>query len=566
MLFIISTSKESLNTEENFFWSKEYFQKIKNFIPDSVTEVINITSAIAYFVKSNQKDKNAIQLKVKSSQLTKDYLKVKCVSEVPLSYTSYQIKYALKKYFKVKSILDLPFCSVVDDAKFFEIIENYKLYALIEDLEKTNKWDAIYQKFLEFNPIEKSKIWNNAELISKFSFAAAKLAECTENLKRKFPDKNHKEKFIAEKRKLRKLTIKLRNRCIELEPENASFYSNIAYSFYQSVTELNTPGGRRDGNVFTESLEAIKYLDKSLELEGSRVTDYYRKGFILTEFLANNLLFKNDDENNRVKKIEEARKYILSGIESFEQAVYAFENLIDNEFDIKKYRKYYIKSLYHLAQNYLQLSKADFNILNLLYNQSPVNKNKEAVEQKISLLEKAEYFIDKCIEQDYNRNKTEIFLIDKVAVNNFMPGVYKAYIKALINLFTFINADKNKHSDTAKDYFQKALEISFPKEIENQNKIFVLEKIALQNIIENKYDAALNLLEPLYKSKKLLPAYAAYTLAIIYLLKNLQEKAEELIEKYIKLGDKNFKNKFMKLKEYCTNKITKPTVTSVSNA
>ena len=78
------------------------------------------------------------------------------------------------------------------------------------------------------------------------------------NLHSQSVSQSSKEKFIAEKRKLRKLTIKLRNRCIELEPENASFYSNIAYSFYQSVTELNTPGGRRDGNVFIPEQREIR--------------------------------------------------------------------------------------------------------------------------------------------------------------------------------------------------------------------------------------------------------------------------------------------------------------------
>ncbi|HMN17081.1 MAG TPA: hypothetical protein PKD03_05655 [Ignavibacteriaceae bacterium] len=556
MIFIISTSKEFINNAETFFWGRENFLKIKNCLPQSVTEIISISSGLIYFNKSVQKDKYAVQLNVKSVQVTKDYLKLKCEIEKNTEYPSYQIKDALKKYFKIKSILDLPFCCAVDKTNFFEMLGNNELLSKISNLENTNDWKGIYQLALNFTPVEKSTIWYDAALLSKFSFASAKLAECTENLKRKFTDKTKREEYLKEKRQLRKTTLKLRSRCIELEPENASYYSNYAYSLYQSVTELNTPGGRRDGNILIESEAALEYLEKALILEPNRVADLYRKGFILSQLLFNNTLFKNTEESELPAKSEEAKKYLLTGIEAFERAVYCFENLIDNEFAVKRYKKYYIKSLYHLAQNYLQLSKSDFNIKNLLFKSDVFDNSKTTNEERLNLLVKADYYIDKCINQDYNRNKKEVFLIDKSDIDNFIAGVYKAYTKASVNLFTFITTQKIKYSDTAKEYFQRALETSFPKEIQNQNKIFVLEKTALLNISEKKFEAAISTLEPLYRSKKLLPAYAAHTLTIAYLLNNSIEKASEIIETYLKLNDKIFNKKFLQLKEICLKSYT----------
>lgn len=552
MIFIISTSKEFINNAETFFWGRDYFLKIKNYIPDNVTGVININSAVIYFNKSNQKEKHAVRLNVKLSQITKDFLKIKCEVEKQTDYTSYQIKDALKKYFKIKNILALPFCCAVDETKFFELLANNRIVTQLTNLEYTNNWEEIYKILKQYQPLEKSVIWNDAVLLSKFSFASAKLSECTENLKRKFTDKNQKEDYLKEKRQLRKLTLKLRKRCIELEPENAAYYSNIAYSLYQSVSELNTPGGRRDGNVLSDLEAALEFLEKALILEPNRVADLYRKGLLLSEFLFNNILFKNT-ENELQTKSDEAVKYILTGIEAFEKAVYCFENLIDNEFVVKRYKKYYIKSLYHLAQNYLQLSKYDFNIKNLLYNRDAFGNGKTNYQERLNLLAKADYYIDKCINQDYNRNKNENFLINKSDVNNFIAGVYKAYTKASVNLFTFITTQKIKYADTAKEYFQKALETSFPKEIQNQNKVFVLEKTALLNISEKKIEAAISTLEPLYRNKKLLPAYAAHTLTIAYLLNNSIEKASEIIETYLKLNDKIFNKKFLQLKEICLN-------------
>jgi len=552
MIFIISTSKEFINNAETFFWGRDYFLKIKNYIPDNVTGVININSAVIYFNKSNQKEKHAVRLNVKLSQITKDFLKIKCEVEKQTDYTSYQIKDALKKYFKIKNILALPFCCAVDETKFFELLANNRIVTQLTNLEYTNNWEEIYKILKQYQPLEKSVIWNDAVLLSKFSFASAKLSECTENLKRKFTDKNQKEDYLKEKRQLRKLTLKLRKRCIELEPENAAYYSNIAYSLYQSVSELNTPGGRRDGNVLSDLEAALEFLEKALILEPNRVADLYRKGLLLSEFLFNNILFKNT-ENELQTKSDEAVKYILTGIEAFEKAVYCFENLIDNEFVVKRYKKYYIKSLYHLAQNYLQLSKYDFNIKNLLYNRDAFGNGKTNYQERLNLLAKADYYIDKCINQDYNRNKNENFLINKSDVNNFIAGVYKAYTKASVNLFIFITTQKIKYADTAKEYFQKALETSFPKEIQNQNKVFVLEKTALLNISEKKIEAAISTLEPLYRNKKLLPAYAAHTLTIAYLLNNSIEKASEIIETYLKLNDKIFNKKFLQLKEICLN-------------
>lgn len=550
MIFIISTSNDNINSEGNFYWRNNYLPAIKKFIPENIVDIISIASGIIYFNKAAQKELYAVKIKILSTHISSNYLKIHYSVESKTELKSYQIRDGLKKYFGIKNLMDIPFCTAVDENKFTELLANNKIISDVMNLEIKNDWNCIYKIMEQYFPLEKSEIWNDAELLNKFSFAAAKLSECSENLKKKFSDNKKRIQFVADKRKFRNLAIKLRNRCIEITPDNPAYLSNLAYSYYQSVSELNTPGSRRDGNIKDDAQAALKYINLALQLEPTRITELYRKGFLLSETFYNYLLFNpsNDNENN-TNRFNTVNDYVREGIIAFEKAVIVFENDITDDFTLKRYKKYYIKSLYHLAQKYLQLSRINFNIQNLIFGKEIFNEDKEYVQYRLSLLDKAEFYIDKCILKDYNRNKEEKFLIDKAEVNNIVSGVYKTYIKGLINLYFFILTKKTKHIDTAKEYFQKSLEINYPRELQNQNKLFILEKIAELNIIENKPDAAIKLLEPIYKRKNNLFPYVAYTLAIAYRLNNQTDEFNQIVKKYSENSDTIFRQKFQMLSD-----------------
>lgn len=571
MIYIISTSYENIQSEGSFFWGENYFPSIRNYIPLNTTDVISIAEGILYFNKSHQKEKPALRLKIIQSHITRLYLKVTYSVIRETEYKSYQIRNALKQYFQKKSVLELPFCCAVNEDRFNEILTKSRLYSELNYYETQNKWNEIY-KILESNfPIEKSELWNNHEILNSFSFATAKLSECTENLKRKFPDKLKRNEFIKQKKYFRELTIKLRLRCIELSPDNPVYYSNIAYTYYQSVNELNTPNGRRDGNINREAEKAIEYLEKALVLDSTRITDIYRKAMLLSEILPNYTLYKSEkiEQVDGTVAIREkylsATEMIQRGIDEFIKLVRIYENLHQkpdaNKLDTTQnahYKKYYIKALYHIAQKKIKLTKIQFNLINLLYGYKPLQCQSNDLNRKISELNIANSYIEKCIQADYTKKKEEKYLIDLVECDNFISAVYKAYLKAVIETYLYVLTDKHKHLINAKDYFHKALELNFPREQKNQNKMFIIEKMATLNLIEGKYDAAIRLLEPLYnrsqKNKSArFPEYASFTLTIGYILIGDKQKAKQLIDENLNCGNKIFEVKFDKLNNYLFN-------------
>ncbi|WP_304132450.1 tetratricopeptide repeat protein [Ignavibacterium album] len=583
MIFIISTSFDSIREEGSFFWGENYFPAIRDYIPLNTTDVISIKDAILFFNKTNNKEKAPLKLKITQTHITRVYLKIhyKVIEEI--DNKSYRIRNALKQYFNKKSVIELPFCCAVDEERFNSILKSGELFFDINSLQEKNDWSAIYKLLEKYQPIEQSVLWNNAEALNKFSFATAKLSECTENLKKKFPDKEKRKEFLKQKKFFRELTIKLRERCIQLSNDNPAFYSNLAYTYYQSVNELNTPNGRRDGNLVRDAEKALEYFDKTLILDSSRITDIYRKAILLSEILPSYNLYRSDinqttPDNNQLKeKYSNSIEMINRGIEEFIKLVKIYEHSFNGSDSVSKadttehYKKYYIKALYHLAQKRLKLAKIDFNLFNILYGYKPIIINDpNELDHKISLLNIANSYIDKCIQSDYTKKKEEKFLIDLVECDNFVLAVYKAYTKAVIETYLFTLTEKVKHLNTAKEFYHKALELNFPQHQKNQNKIFILEKVATLNLLEGKYDAAIKILEQLYikiNSNKpcRFPEYAAFTLAISFTLIGDKRKAEQIAEEYSKCGNKIFEHKFSKLKDFLKNPVSKKIESSKNN-
>lgn len=574
MIFIISTSFDIIKTEGSFFWGENYFPEIRNYIPLNTTDVLSINEAILYFNKTAYKEKPALKLKITQSHITRNYLKLYYSIVEEIKFHSYQVRDTLKNYLQKKSVLELPFCAAVESEKFFSILNNSELTSKIKHLELNHNWSAIYNILEQNQPIENSEFWNRADLLNSFSFATAKLSECSINLKKSFPDKEKRNEFIKQKKVFRELTIKLRERCIELNPDNPAFYSNLAYTYYQSLNELSAPQGRRDGNIISEAEKALQYIDKALQIDSLRITDHYRKAIILSEILPGHTLYKTagsdeNDNNETIKdRYDSAIEMIRRGVEEFINLVHIYEknsNNIQNSKTIdalkKSYNKYYIKSLYHIAQKKVKLTKIDFNLTNLIYGYKPLSIQSDNQNRIITDLNIANYYIETCIQKDYTKKKEEKYLIDLVECDNFVPAVYKAYQKGLIESFLFLITDKTKHLNTAKEFYHKALELNFPRQLTNQNKLFIIEKIAVLNLLEGKYESAIKMLERiLFKDKNKyntntqsrpgVPEYVTYTLCIAYILSNQIKDAEIVIEKYRNNCNKIFERKFQKLKEH----------------
>lgn len=545
MIYIIATAFSELKQSGYFFWGEKYYSQIKNYLPKNVTNTLGISTAIVYFCKNEQKFKNSLLINISGVQLTSNFLKLNYSIAEEMKYKSYQIRTALRKYLNKKSILELPFCAVVDEVEFFNFINDSSIEDKLSLLEQNNDWNSIIKILDSFKPFEKSRIWNDQNLLNRFSFATAKLAECTNNIKLKFPDKDKRKEYLAERKNYRELTIKLRKRCIELENDNPSFYSNLAYTYYQSATELSTPGGRRDGVLKNEANHALYYLDKALELDDNRINDLYRKAILLSDILSYNILFSPDTNVDIQEKYNQANNFQQASIQTFEILIKKYEDLYD-EIQQKRYFKYYIKALYKLALLYFQLGKTNINTLNLLYNNNPLFKcSDEDSEKKLAYINNAIYYIEKCIKLD--SRKAEHNLLEAATSNNFIIGVYKTYLIGKIYLYKFIITKDLADEKTAKEFLLKSHETEFPKEMKKQNKIFILEKLAILYLIEEQPRTAIQLLENAYKRSKLFPEYAALTLAISYLLNNQKDESMEIVEQYIKDEKSLLHDRFKKL-------------------
>lgn len=541
-IFIISTLLDGNFKYDSFYWSGKYLSDILDNLEVDYNSLTEIKSAILYFGKSEQKYKNALQLKIKNVEAKQNYLKIYFEIEKTLELQSFLIKDALKKYFHLNTIYDLPFLSVIDYTTFYNIVNDINITSTIKKFEENNNWLEIYKIFQNLEPIESNKIWNDADLLSSFSFATAKLSECTENLKRKYPDKSQRKSYIEEKRKFRNLTIKLRARAIELNSQNSTFHSNLAYTYYQSVNELSTPGGRRDGNIIEDAQLAIKYLNNALELNPNRLNDLYRKAKLFSDVLGSYKFFQNFDNEQLEEKFIEYNNSLSESLKNLLKIEQIY-NTLSNELK-QRNQKIYIKSLYNLAQINLKLAK-----LNHSTYQQIDNEEKKEIKTKLLLADK---YIDKCIINDYNKKKNENEIFEMASNNNFICGVFKTYLKATIQFYLYLITKEKKYETNARNYYQLSIETNFPKEMKNQNKIFILEKIAALNITTDNIQAAINTLEPIYNKYQNLPSYAAYTLALSYQKNNQKDKAMQIIEKYLKQTNDILKFKFEKLQEQIT--------------
>jgi len=414
-------------------------------------------------------------------------------------------------------LLNLPFCALIDKSFIKSTLDDETLIQELKKLTSLNKWNEIIQLFPQIEKIENiPHLWNNKFILNYIAFASAKLSETSINVNREFPDKKQRINFLQKKAKYRNLTLKLRKRLIELEPDNPTFYSNLAYTHYQNCIELTTPGGRRDSNLMDEAQAALNAFDKSLYIDPNRINDSYRKGRLLIKIIAPNILFtisklksnskkeninfsnidKNsntttpDNKNNSKsdslsseKSIEEHIKSYFEtinlGIETLKSTFTSYETIpIVDEKSLIRYKKEYIKALYNIANGYSALVPFSWNYLAYLNLDNSSLSDSFELDDELScniskiqaykpLFFKTDYakkfldyitnsltFIEKCIYADAGTNNLSS-IIQEASQHGIIDAVYKLYSAAKINL---------------KKYFLiKAIEKVSPSTVSNCN-------------------------------------------------------------------------------------------------
>lgn len=421
----------------------------------------------------------------------------------------------------------------------------------LKDLQKNSDWLGIYEKVKPISALKtNSVVWDNDEILSVISFATAKLSEVTINLNWTFKNEDDKKQFLIQQKSYRKDTNILRQRCIELKPNFASYYSNIAYSHYQYVRELTVPGGRRDGNPKEEAEHALKFLDKALELEPSRINDLYRKGQLLAEMLPKVLIYNKatlSDKDKAKLASAEAKLIIDKGIESFEKAVSIYESYpIDNK-NRKRYYKEYVKSLYDLSRAYTDMVDKDWDetVYALKLNENiSVNDKITYIPKHLEFINKAISNIKKCIIADnipamsHNQKR----LLEVAKHKGQFEGVYKLYSLGKIFFIKYwilsgygqrTNEEADNCRELSIEYLNAALVFDWSNEKEKQDKAFIAERIARVLISKKDYEGSINILETFFNRKKRPDYYVFYTMSLAYIKKGDYSRAQNLLNEAI---------------------------------
>ena len=389
----------------------------------------------------------------------------------------------------------------------------------LKRLKSKNNWREIYEKFQPIEELHQNDlIWNNHKVLDGIALACAKLSETSAIPREIFRDEKTKRDFLKQQAEYRKHTVQIRKRCIELEPNNARYRSNLAYTYYQNINELTAPRARKDGNLKKEIDNFLDAVDETLALDPRRVTDLYRKGRILADILPKKVLWTNSYENcddfiERLKRANEKRE---EGIQTLLRAKNEWEKLSpDNpneEFWHKRYRKFYIRSLYKLSGAYHSKVSEDWDAsvftLNLrddipANHQIVINSDdKENIMQSIQMIKAC--CIADClprISQEIRQNQQNLEKI--AAYNGEHEGVDKLYS---IGKFFFAQywilsgyglteiADAIEARETAERYLQAALKCEWSSQKVNQDKGFIVERLARVFISKGEFEQAISII------------------------------------------------------------------------
>lgn len=535
ILFIGFTSKERA-ARGTAYWKGESYYQIVESSDFSMISTDNTKRGIGYYTGRENSEKKCADLHITAIKNKNNSLYIEYEYLEDTEYTSGAVRSTLYTTYSSNSAEKyLPFCYCMSEEDFISVIEDESLMVDIKKLAGGNQWLKIYNKYFPISKIKASEqFWNSGKVLSALSFASAKLSEVYINLRQSFPDERKKNEFLKQQKQYREETIELRERCIELDNENPGYYSNLAYTYYQSCRELMMRGGRRDGNLKSEAEKALKYLTLALDLDPNRITDLYRKGQILSKILHNQLLFTRGSSKAEAEK---SNKILKDAIQCYQKVEEVYELLPEiDEKSLQRYKKEYIKSLYNCAEAYQNFQTVSWHYADIF-----MGREEGVFKKDTENIELAIRYAEKCADCDNKLNSKQKSKMEPVLTAKFngsVEAVYKLYQLGKFNLIKYIlitdggnteNKPAEIHCANAERYFLAALSQPFSKNMQKMGKGFIAEKLARLYIIKKEYKEAQKTLEPFIKGYA--DYYIRYTYAAAAMKAGDNGKAREQIEK-----------------------------------
>jgi tetratricopeptide (TPR) repeat protein len=547
-IFIGIIDEQRLQTGQQVFSGKA-LEEVKKLFDLSQPKVENIGKCYAYYSKAADNTKKCIELKI--TAVTNDAnsfsISFNVVPE-PSNITSEQLKQKAQKILRSEKILAtnayMPFCTILNENQSKKFFNSDTISEKVNELIKNSDWIGIYKMFDPINDLKnKPDLWNDEDLLSHISFATAKLSEVYINLKQNFPNDNDRNKFLTQQKKYREATEFLRQRCLELNPNNPAIHSNIGYSHYQYARELTQQGGRRDGKPVEEIEKSQQYLDNALAINPTRINDLYRKGQMLTELLPKLLLFSRGTRPE-ASKYKYVNDKIKEGIKAFENGIDTYENFHkEDEFNRKRYYKEYVKCFYDAARAYSDLVANNWDeVLFVLSLDHKINEEDKVtyIPDDLKNIDKSLELIENCCLVDnipaMSTPETKD-IIDIAAHAGVVEGVYKLYSfgKHLFTKYWILsgygqrtNPKAEECRNKAEEFYKKALIFDWSAEKERADKSFVAEKLCRLYISQKEYEKAAEIIRPFIRRRT--DYYIRYTFASALILCGNHKEAKQQLD------------------------------------
>ncbi len=533
---LLGTFDESKLNTGSITWKGQNLESIKSIFGERLESGIDAMKGYAYFSTSANNSKNAYEIEVHEINYSQDSLCIQYSVHGIIDLSSLDLRNKAQRVLRGQKILPndkyLPYFSILNEAQLQRVLKPSSILEEIKLLEEKNDWLRVINKFGTLEDIKNfPEAWEDEYVISGISFATAKLSETYVNLRHQFSNDAEKDKFLKLQKNYREITEALRLRCIELNPTNPTYYSNLGYTHYQYVRELTHPGGRRDGNAKADAEKALSYLNKALELNPDRTNDNYRKGQLLTEILPKMLLFSRKSVINK-ELIEEVNTKIKEGICAFETAIESYLKIPESSTQLKhRSFKDYIKCNYDVARSYASLIINDWDEFVFLLG---LDKNIEAddsttfIPDDLINTDKAIDFCLAAIHHDNPHPSTKSGLdsiIETASYNGIMEGVFKIYsLGKYYFQKSWILSGYGQKSNTTSELFKTqaehlllaALHFPWTQEKEKSDKSYIAERLCRLYIANKEYDNAIDILQPFLKRR--VDYYIRYSLAQAFML------------------------------------------------
>lgn len=526
--------------------SQKYYNEVIHFFPQIQNLDIDAVAELVGIYGPSKFDKNkGVTLKLTKIQNAHDEIQIWFKRLQETEATSQEIKNRLRKWMRDSLQWDgkgfLPGICLLPAEQLHSMLNqnNHVIKERIKRLKQNNAWNGIYKLVEPIENISKNdELWNDAEILNEIGFACSKLSEISAIPPDIFKDENKKKHLLDEKAKFRKHCQTLFNRCVEIEPDNPSFISSLAYFHYKNVQELSQRNGRRDGNLLEEAKLAIKLINHALAINPSRINDLYRKGYLLTQIIPNQILFAKQIESSIEDRRVAAEQARLEGIECLEGVIKVWEEAINDEIK-KRYRKEYIKSIYYVGQTYYDLIYNVWDEAVFLFHlkdEKPVSGGYN--QRDLERANKAWDYLYKCWQVDQSSKKilTEQNIFETPS-SGVEEGVHRLYwlgkaafaqYWVMSNYGRYDDPKSIPYRERSIKFLKGALDLPYSKESQNQKKDYIVELLARVFISGNQPQQAINLIESKLRSVR--DVYIQHTYALALILTENFSKAHQILQ------------------------------------